>query len=67
MPSASTLLDLPPVATSAVTPLRRRALLFFLSAQEAYRRPLFSQDEIFCGPDTAARREGGRIRAIRTD
>ncbi len=66
MSNASTLLDAPP-APSAVTPSQRRALLFFLSAQEAYRRPLFSPDEIFCGPDAASRRENGRIRALRTE
>lgn len=33
-----------------------RALLFFLSHQDSYRRPLFSPQEVFCGPDTDTRR-----------
>ena len=43
-----------------------RALLFFLSHQDTYRRPLFSAQEIFCGPDTDARQTDGRIAALRT-
>jgi glycosyltransferase involved in cell wall biosynthesis len=66
MPAASEapisdLVDSKPAFVSA-----RRALLFFLSAQDAYRRPLFSSEEVFCGPDAADRTEGGKIRAIRT-
>ena len=41
------------------------ALLFFLSHQDTYRRPLFSGREVFCGPDTETRTEG-RILAMRT-
>jgi glycosyltransferase involved in cell wall biosynthesis len=66
MPTASTMLDLPLVAPTTAIPSRRRALLFFLSSQESYRRPLFSAEEIFCGPDAADRFEGGRLRAVRT-
>ena len=43
-----------------------RALLFFLSAKETYRQPLFSSEEIFCGPDTDARAAAGRVQALRT-
>lgn len=43
-----------------------RVLLFFLSAQDSYRRPLFSPQEVFCGPDTAERSAGGRITALAT-
>lgn len=45
----------------------RRALLFFLSAQEAYRRPLFSENEIFCGPDTADSGDELPLRSLRTE
>ena len=42
-----------------------RALLFFLSHQDTYRRPLFSGKEVFCGPDTETR-IAGRTLAMRT-
>lgn len=61
----STALLEPPPANSALEP-GRRILLFFLSSQSAYRSPLFSEREIFCGPDADASVEQGRIRALRT-
>jgi len=65
MSNASLVLESPPVASaSAVSP--RRALLLFLSAQESYRRPLFSPQEIFCGPDATPRLANGRVSALRT-
>ena len=48
-------------------PSIRKALLFFLSAKNAYRSPLFSSEEVFCGPDAAEVSEDGRVRAIRTE
>ena len=66
MSTSSTLLDLPPTAPSAVKPPSRRALLFFLSGQESYRRPLFSPNEIFCGPDATPRLANGRVQALKT-
>ena len=44
----------------------RRALLFFLSHQDTYRRPLFSSREVFCGPDTDERGSGKELTAVRT-
>ncbi len=53
-----------PASDDAVLPAPRRAasalpvpraLLFFLSHQDSYRRPLFSPHEIFCGPDAETR------------
>ena len=41
------------------------ALLFFLSHQDTYRRPLFSSREVFCGPDTDTR-IADRVLALRT-
>jgi glycosyltransferase involved in cell wall biosynthesis len=67
MPTVSPVLESPAAMSPAVSLTRRRALLFFLSGQESYRQPLFSPDEIFCGPDAADRREGDRIRAVKTD
>jgi len=61
------MLDIPQVAAKAAAPSQRRALLFFLSSQESYRKPLFSGEEIFCGPDATPRSEGGRLRAVRTE
>jgi glycosyltransferase involved in cell wall biosynthesis len=66
MPTAASVLEQPPVGAAATTPAHRRALLFFLSAQQAYRSPLFSPNEIFCGPDTPPRLVEGRVRALRT-
>lgn len=44
-----------------------RVLAFFLSHQDSYRTPLFSTQEIFCGPDTDARTTAdGRVLALRT-
>ncbi len=43
-----------------------RALLFFLSPQDSYRRPLFSSEEVFCGPDTETRQTDGRVTALKT-
>ncbi len=40
-------------------------LLFFLSHQDTYRRPLFSSREVFCGPDTDTR-IADRTLALRT-
>ena len=42
-----------------------RALLFFLSAKENYRQPLFSSEEIFCSPDTETRHVAGRISSLK--
>jgi glycosyltransferase involved in cell wall biosynthesis len=67
MSPASTLLELPPLAPSTARLFQRRALLFFLSGQETYRQPLFSREEIFCGPDATTRREGGRTLTVRTE
>ncbi len=64
------LLDAPLVssasAKSSVTTAdaARRALLFFLSHQDSYRKPLFSTQEIFCGPDTERRSNAGKITAL---
>jgi glycosyltransferase involved in cell wall biosynthesis len=66
MHSAPAVLDPPSVVPAAKQSSQRRALLFFLSREDAYRRPLFSPSEIFCGPDAAPRNEGGRVRALRT-
>jgi glycosyltransferase involved in cell wall biosynthesis len=38
-----------------------RVLLFFLAPRESYRSPLFSPDEIFCGPDTVTKVVDGRL------
>lgn len=43
-----------------------QALLFFLAHQDAYRKPIFSPHEIFCGPDTDTREASGRMQALRT-
>jgi glycosyltransferase involved in cell wall biosynthesis len=66
MSTSSTLLDLPPAAPSVAKPPTRRALLFFLSGQESYRHPLFSKNEIFCGPDATPRLANGRVQALKT-
>jgi len=42
-----------------------RALLFFLSHQDSYRRPLFSPQEVFCGPDTDTRRTEAGLTALK--
>ncbi len=42
------------------------ALLFFLSHQDTYRKPLISRKEVFCGPDTATRIAAGRVFALKT-
>jgi glycosyltransferase involved in cell wall biosynthesis len=47
--------------------LCRHALLFFLSPQEAYRRPLFSPLEIFCGPDAIDCGDDALLRSVRTE
>lgn len=52
--------------TAASAASARRALLFFLSAQESYRQPLFSSREVFCGPDAKPRTRDGHPTAIRT-
>jgi glycosyltransferase involved in cell wall biosynthesis len=57
----------PPPADGARDGQPRRALLFFLSARESYRRPLFSAEEIFCGPDAGDDDGGGGLRCIRTE
>lgn len=53
-----------PTADAAMTPTidlpQPKMLLFFLSHQDNYRRPLFSKNEIFCGPDTDTRIAGER-------
>jgi glycosyltransferase involved in cell wall biosynthesis len=52
------------VASACPTP---RVLAFFLSPQDSYRSPLFSSQEVFCGPDTEARTaRDGRVLAVRT-
>ncbi len=43
-----------------------QALLFFLAHQDAYRKPIFSPHEVFCGPDTDTREASGRMQALRT-
>jgi glycosyltransferase involved in cell wall biosynthesis len=43
-----------------------KLLLFFLSGQDTYRKPLFSPSEIFCGPDAADRIVGGRVLSLKT-
>ncbi len=53
-------------ATPARLPLAPRALLFFLAHQDTYRWPLFSGQEIFCGPDTDTRITDGRVLAVKT-
>ncbi len=45
----------------------RRALLLFLSSQHSYRGPLFSTEEVFCGPDAAQETDDGRIRGLKTE
>jgi glycosyltransferase involved in cell wall biosynthesis/tetratricopeptide (TPR) repeat protein len=57
-----------PVAPSPIIPGVRpnpRALLFFLSAKESYRQPLFSTEEIFCSPDTESRTIGGKVITVK--
>jgi predicted O-linked N-acetylglucosamine transferase (SPINDLY family) len=60
-----------PVTPSAADMLAKgarpnpRALLFFLSPQESYRQPLFSSEEIFCGPDTETRNVAGRAKSLK--
>lgn len=41
-----------------------RVLLFFLSPKETYRNPLFSPNEVFCGPDTETRVIDGRLLSL---
>lgn len=53
-------------STSAPSLPAPRALLFFLSPQDSYRRPLFSSEEVFCGPDTETRKTDGRVTALKT-
>jgi glycosyltransferase involved in cell wall biosynthesis len=65
MPIASILPEVEPSALAA-KPSARRALLFFLSNQASYRSPLFSTEEIFCGPDATAAVHGGKVRALKT-
>lgn len=43
----------------------RRALLFFLSPQDNYRKPLFSANEVFCGPDAETRISAGHVSALK--
>jgi glycosyltransferase involved in cell wall biosynthesis len=43
-----------------------RALLCFLSGQDAYRSPLFSDEEVFCGPDATPIEQEGKVRALKT-
>ncbi|MBY6266501.1 glycosyltransferase (plasmid) [Azospirillum sp. 412522] len=47
-------------------PAGPRTLFCCLSAPSFYPRPLFSAQEIFCGPDCADEVEGGRVTALRT-
>jgi glycosyltransferase involved in cell wall biosynthesis len=42
-----------------------RALLFFLAPEGNYRKPLFSPQEIFCGPDAETCRTSDRVEALR--
>lgn len=58
----SPLPDLYPGNNSRPNP---RALLFFLSSQESYRQPLFSTEEVFCGPDTESRNVANRLSALK--
>lgn len=57
-----------PAITVPQSPADRapRALLFFLSDQLSYRRPLFSNREVFAGPDTKPRLDDPDHLSIRT-
>jgi glycosyltransferase involved in cell wall biosynthesis len=52
---------------AAQRPANPKALLFFLAHQRTYRTPLFSTQEVFCGPDTDAASRDGRVQSIRTE
>jgi glycosyltransferase involved in cell wall biosynthesis len=56
-----------PSVPAAIRPGNPKALLFFLAHQRTYRTPLFSTQEVFCGPDTDASSQDGRVRSIRTE
>lgn len=43
-----------------------RTLIFALSAKSMYRSTLYSEEEIFCGPDEVTRAEGDRIVTVNT-
>lgn len=45
---------------------QKKAVSFFLSSRDAYRPILFSQNEVFCGPDCETVRENGLFRTIKT-
>lgn len=46
-------------------PANPKTLLFFLSHQDRYRKPLFSRREVFCSPDTDDRIAGDRVFGLR--
>ncbi|MDD2763132.1 MAG: glycosyltransferase [Opitutaceae bacterium] len=58
---------MPPIAQPAAPAglPQPRVLLFFLSHQDGYRKPLFSRHEVFCGPDTDLRVAATRTFALR--
>jgi glycosyltransferase involved in cell wall biosynthesis len=64
--TTSALLEPAQTPETGISGRGRRSLLFFLSSQKAYRRPLFSTEEVFCGPDAEPETTGGRIRGIKT-
>jgi glycosyltransferase involved in cell wall biosynthesis/Flp pilus assembly protein TadD len=45
---------------------QKQVISFFLSSREAYRPILFSQNEVFCGPDCETVKEDGLFRTIKT-
>lgn len=46
--------------------LQKKVVSFFLSSRDAYRPMLFSQNEVFCGPDCETLRDNGLFRTIKT-
>jgi len=57
---------LSPSLSPQEVPAGPRTLFCCLSAPSFYPRPLFSAQEIFCGPDCADEVEGGTVTALRT-
>ena len=45
---------------------QKKAVSFFLSSRDAYRPILFSQNEVFCGPDCDTVMENGLFRTVKT-
>ncbi len=50
----------PHATPSAALPVAPQTLLFFLAQRDNYRAPLFSANEVFCGPDASSESTGGR-------